>query len=113
MTKVKMVTTQATTAVIYNDGTNAIIKLETIGKLNLSKAKKFFKSDYVSKFNDGLTNAKTYEVIEVNHTPITFAIEDEKLYEFLKENGTLETEGENDTTETTVETKDNEVAENE
>lgn len=90
MMKIKLVMTEATTAVIYNDGTNAILTLETIGKIGLSKAKKFFKTDYE------IANAKTVEVIAVDYKPITYVIDDSKIYEFLKENGTLETE---DTTE--------------
>lgn len=90
MMKIKMVKTVATTGVIYNDNSSAIVNLETIGKLNLSKAKKFFKNDYQ------LANAKTLEVIAVEHETISYSIEDEKLHEFLKQNGTEIIDTEND-----------------
>lgn len=81
--KIKMIGTNATTAVIYNDNTNNIVTLETIGRLKLSSAKKFFKN------NHNVANVKTLEVIAVEYSEILYEIDDTKLLEFLKQNGTL------------------------
>lgn len=78
--KVKVQTTTAKVAILYNDNSSEIKDILIIGKYNLSKAKKYFKEEYQ------IANCATCEVLSVTNTIAEYVVDTVALNNWCNEN---------------------------
>ncbi len=78
--KVKVQTTTAKVAILYNDNSSEIKDILIIGKYNLSKAKKYFKEEY------SIANCVNCEVLSVTHTIAEYIVDTVALNNWCNEN---------------------------
>ena len=82
--KVKIQTTTATIAVIYNDNSNAIKNIQIVGKYTLSNAKKYFKKEWLNT-SPSAANVVTVEVLKVDHVVVEYTVDTVALNNFCNE----------------------------
>lgn len=78
--KVKVQTTTAKVAILYNDNTSEIKDILIVGKYNMSKAKKYFKDEAP------ITNSVNCEVLSVTHTVAEYVVNTVALNNWCNEN---------------------------
>ena len=78
--KVKVQTTTAKVAILYNDNSSEIKDILVIGKYNMSKAKKYFKEEWTC------ANLVNVEVLSVTHTIAEYIVDTVALNNWCNEN---------------------------